>query len=286
MSDANETVVHSLYNGEVEIQFESLPHRYTRLKPGPPTVISGVTTKTGIIDKPGLKKWYLEQGVEGVKKHLTIGDVLTEEKWKLVTGAIKTTGETTKEKAGDIGTQMHDWIEGYVKSLIGFNMPPPAPTHYAVVNCVNGFKAWNELRKPEYIDSERLVYSRLHDSTGTLDITCRLGGLKTLVDAKSSKGVYEEYWLQIGAYYGFYNEEMAFIGGEPIVQGKIIRLDKTTGQLDDSNPIVGKDIMDELYDMFLHAHHLYNWKKGWSKRLKNLMAQTNTIPGFQIQELT
>lgn len=265
-------IVHTLYGGDVEISFEDPGHKYTRIKPGPETVLAGVTSKTGILDKPALKNWHLSQAWGAVKKLIGPGEFVTADTYDKIQPAIMETGTATKEKAGDLGREIHDWISQYIKSLVGFNGMPAMSINLIVSRCCKAWVAWQAERNIEWIDSERLVYSMAHDAVGTLDQVGLLGNIKTLFDVKTGSGIYEEYWLQVGGYYLFYNEEMRYIGDTPIEQGQIIRLDKKTGLVYPS-VLLPQEILEELAEHFLLTHKLYNWRNRWSKQLKALVKE-------------
>lgn len=266
------TQIHTLYGGDVVLSFESERHIYTRLKPGPETVLAGVTSKTGILDKPALKTWNLEQAWGAVKKIIGIGDFISADVYEQIRPAIMKTGEYTKEKAGDIGKEIHDWISQYIKSLIGFNSIPAMPADYTIAQCVQAWVDWQAGRKITWLESERLVYSLEHEGVGTLDQVGLEQLLKTLWDVKTGSGIYEEYWLQVGGYYGWFNEEMRYLGQQPITQGQIVRLDKKTGLVYPS-VMISQEILEELYEHFLLTHRLYNWRHRWSKQLKQLVKE-------------
>lgn len=262
-------VVHDLYGGEVQISFDSEPHVYKRIKPGPETVLAGATSKTGILDKPGLRRWYLMQGVDSFKKILPVGGFLTEDLQRDIVTGFMGNGEKTRNKAGDIGTEIHDHISALIKSRIGFHSPLPPSDNVTVRRCVDAWMKWDLENQIEWEESERLVYSKAYETTGTLDQVGRIPGTGTrrLFDVKSSKDIFDEYWLQIGGYWGMYNEEMVFLGRQEVDEAQIIRLDKETG-LVEPTVAIDRELLEELWYHFLKCHELYLWQKTWSKKLR------------------
>ena len=262
--------IHSLYGGDVQISFDEEPHIYTRLQPGPEQILVGATTKTGILDKPFLRKWYLEQAVGAVKKLVAPGTFVTEAMMNEIASAIMDTGHKTKEKAGDIGHEVHAWICSYIKSKIGFNECPALPVEFQQRNCVLAWTEW-EPAGIEWLETERLVYSRKLDACGMLDEVGKPPDkIKTLFDVKTGKGIYEEYLYQAGGYYGMYNEEMAEIGGEPITRAQIVRVDKAKAKAFHTD-YIDQETLEELYEHFILLHRLHAYRPKLSKKLKTLL---------------
>jgi hypothetical protein len=89
------------------LNFESKGHRY--YLDGKP--LTGVTTIIGILDKPALIQWSANQAVDFIEDKLESGLGLTgfdlDEARKAWT--------RKRDKAGDIGSLCHSWIEDFVK---------------------------------------------------------------------------------------------------------------------------------------------------------------------------
>jgi len=67
-------------------------------------------------------------------------------------------------------------------------------------NAFMGFLDWQARVQPNYIQSELKLISERYQYGGTLDIIARVGSGLTLIDLKSSKGVYADFIIQLAAY--------------------------------------------------------------------------------------
>lgn len=112
--------------------------------------------------------------------------------------------DVIKDDAIDIGKDMHDWFEKYVKFKIkvkGYDSMPEMPVRKEAIIGVNAFLDWEASRKKvKYISSERMVYSMSTDFIGTLDLEAEVDGLLCLCDFKSSNGLYNSVRMQTASY--------------------------------------------------------------------------------------
>ena len=107
-----------------------------------------------------------------------------------------------KEAAADAGTAIHDWIEKKIKGE-----DQEIPEDEKVKNGVLAFLQWTNENKIKWLENEKIVYSKKHDFIGKLDAIAKINGRKFLIDYKSSKGLYPEFYLQTAAYQLAYEEE-------------------------------------------------------------------------------
>lgn len=149
-------------------------HKYTVLAPTKYVGIKeGCTGVTGFKDKSGpLMQWAANQAVEAKAKGAT-------------DEVARYAHRVTKERAGDIGTKVHDWIEAHLK---GEDLPYDAEMKASV----EGYLKWEEENDPETLWSERIVYSKEYDYAGKLDWGGVLRGRYGLIDFKTGK-LDEEY---------------------------------------------------------------------------------------------
>jgi len=191
----------NLYDGKIKVFFEERDwggnkiHCYTDAKNNK---LISVTKVTSTIDKSNaLIIW----ATRLMAKYLTdnfVGKMLTPE--ALVT-ALKE-WRKAKEEAADIGTQIHDWIEQKIKGL-----EPAMPENDNVKNGVFAFLKWQNENKIKFVANEQIVYSKKHKFIGKFDAIIEIKGKKYLIDYKSSKGLYPEFYLQTSAYQLAYEEE-------------------------------------------------------------------------------
>ncbi len=167
------------------VKFEpTKAHQRYKLPDG--TAVPGVTTVLGAtIPKPALLAWAYNCGVKG-------------EDFRKV-----------KDKAADVGTIAHWLIELHLKGLKpDVSCFAPADLSKAE-NAVIKFLSWWDSGKYEYVASEMQLVS-IDGYGGTLDIMARQHGELILVDLKTSKGIYDEYWFQLAAYAKLYCENNPF----------------------------------------------------------------------------
>lgn len=219
-----------LYNGEVKVKFQPNPyHRYYVTDPehqlkGQYT--RGVTTYLGIKDKSNaLLIWATETGAQFLLDEIAEGREVTED---LVIQAM-TLYKQRKEKAADIGTQIHDWCEYFIKHKLGregYEKKPELPDQEdekAIYLGATAFLEWVTSHKVEFVASEKVVYDRNEKFIGTADIIARVDGKLALIDLKSSNGLYNEVRMQTAAYAVAY---MAEFPDEVIEDRWAIRLAK------------------------------------------------------------
>ena len=170
-----------------KIKFEKTKaHQRYKLPDG--TVVPGVTTVLGIMNKPALLNWAWKLGMEGIDFR------------------------KAKDQAADIGTIAHWLIECH---LIGVEPDTgdfsPNDLDKAKL-AVGKFIAWWEAGSFTLVSSEKqLVASVKPYYGGTLDIMARdIDGRVVLIDLKTSKAIYDEYWQQVAAYGELYEQNRSF----------------------------------------------------------------------------
>ena len=200
------------------------------------TRLAGVTTILGILDKPALIQWAWQLGTEGID-------------WK-----------TVRDKAGGIGTIAHYLCECDLK---GVDPEVSVMQEYSPVDvgkAETAFIAYLDFKKNnnlQPIKTELPLVSEKYQFGGCIDCYCKLNNKLTLVDLKTSKGVYPEMICQVSAYKGLLEEN-----GFPVEQVDILQINKETGaftyhQLPD---------LTEYWLMFIDLIKVYNRKKKLWKR--------------------
>lgn len=142
----------------------------------------------------------------------------TYQQWQNLLKEAKGSYRQKSKDAQDSGTVAHAWIEGYIKAamnetkipelpkegdefeLNGKLQPISAETTAEACNAINAFLAWVKGKNIIWHASELVVASDLHRFAGTLDALATINGRLFLVDFKSSKDCYPEYWIQLAAY--------------------------------------------------------------------------------------
>jgi len=213
----------TLYKGEVEIVFKEDSHRYYRLdkenltKAGTPRKksVCGVTTILGIINKPALINWAVSITIDYIKNNL---NKIDQEPAKLLADA-KAEAERVKRESADIGKEIHAWIELHIKGET-----PEIPVEENIKRGVISFLDWESQHKVEYLESEKIVYSKQYNYIGTLDITAKIDGKIYLLDLKTGNAIWQEHHAQVAAYMMADIEER----GTPYEGRIILRISKET----------------------------------------------------------
>lgn len=105
-----------------------------------------------------------------------------------------------RDRAADLGTQVHEWIEAH-------RLDKPMPTVPLPIRpYLRSFEQFLADFEPDYHMVEASVYNRTEHYAGTLDAIVRLRlplnehAGQYVLDAKSGKNVYPEVGLQLAAY--------------------------------------------------------------------------------------
>jgi len=205
-----------LYNKKIILEFDPEKHKYFV---NGKKVKYSVTGVTGIIDKsPQLMGWAVKCMAEYLIEKVDDGFVVGEE----TILQAKREYRSISKKARDIGTAIHEWIEYWIKGE-----KPELPDDENIVNGITAFLKWQKEHKAKFTDSERLIYSKKYKYCGTLDAIAKIGKDKVIIDFKSSKGIYNDHYYQLAAYWNAV-EEM----GEKIDYGMIIRFGKEDGEFE------------------------------------------------------
>ena len=164
--------------------------------------VPGATTITGLLAKPYLITWANKLGLEGI--------------------------DSTKyrDEAADVGTLAHAMIQAHLTGE-DLDMEQYAPVTIDLAeNAVISYFEWEKQHKIEPILCEKPLVSESHRYGGTVDCYCLLDGVPTLLDFKTGKAIYDEYFVQLAAYKALLHEH-----GYAVEQCRILRVgrDETEG---------------------------------------------------------
>jgi hypothetical protein len=190
------------------------------------TLLPGVTTVLGILNKPALIAWAWNLGIKGIDYR------------------------KARDEAADIGSIAHYLILTDLKNI------KPDLSDYAQVdidkayNAMKSYYAWRKMNEVKPIDVECSQISEKWGYGGTFDLLAEVNGVNTLIDFKTSNALYGEYSTQIGAYYELINENKGIK-----VAGKLIRINKSNN---DDFEIKSVDNLEKQFDLFRHLLCVYN----------------------------
>lgn len=209
-------------------------HQRYKTKDG--KIVPGVTTVLGILNKPALVKWANGLGLQGI--------------------------DVTKyvDKMAEIGTLAHYMIECEFKS------EKPELEEYSPVvvdkaeNSLISFYDWVTKNNVRVIASELELVSEKLKYGGKIDLYGIVNGKKTLVDFKTSGGIYPEMIIQLAAYRNLLEEN-----GYEVEECRILRVGR-----DESEGWEERKITDtrKHFKLFKHCLEIYRLKKQIEKACK------------------
>lgn len=140
------------------------------------TIVPGVTTVLGLLNKPALVPWANKMGLQGIDVSKFVDD------------------------KADIGTLGHAMV---TDKLIGKETDTSDYSQNqidAAENCALSFWEWEKKNRIEkVIFVEKPLVSEVYGFGGTEDIFCVIAGNNTLIDLKTGKGIYDEHIYQVAA---------------------------------------------------------------------------------------
>lgn len=212
-----------LYKGKVKVKFYPGSHRYyVSVNNGPFVPKTGVTTYIGIKDKSrALGIWQQELTAGFLFECIAKGIKIDEE--KAVEAVIQC--EIAKDAAAEIGSEIHGWIEGYIRHKLkqpGFKDLPDMPKFPEAITGINSFFEWEKKHKVKFISTESVRYSIEHDYVGIEDVEFEADSEHCDGDFKSSNGLYNGVRAQLAAYAKARMEE----GGKKCRERWAIRISK------------------------------------------------------------
>lgn len=171
--------------------FDAATHKYALEGRGLP----GVTTIVRVLDKPALLQWAADEALDAISKVKEP----TPQDWE----AARFAWRTKRDKAGEKGTATHDIVEAYVREWIAEwsgNVFGEWVEQTDIDPRVMPFVQWAADNAITFLDCEVVQYSEEHWFAGRFDLLYEDKGGVWLGDIKTSKGVYPDYFAQLGGY--------------------------------------------------------------------------------------
>jgi len=182
-----------LYNGEVEIIFDSFRHTYTNAATN--QEVKSVTQILDVINKPGLIPWAARMAVDSFKENVFPGVAYDEVQLSEIFDKAQNAHYRNKISAGNKGTIVHKWVEKNIKENA-----TALPVNQDLAESAIKWLAWRRKHKVEFLLSEQPVYSRQYGYIGTADFNCRIDGKLFLGDLKTTTAIRVENYFQTAAY--------------------------------------------------------------------------------------
>ena len=264
--------------------------------------LDGVTNvlKRAVDKSQPLMRWAVKLALSRVRSLILAtgvgGDgaiqIFTEELDKILESARKADTEAL-ETAGDIGHQAHAIIEQIIKGIIAkddrrmdevFSTLPDDPR---VVNAVIAFVSWLDAHNVRFIKTEFRALSLKHKCCGTADGLAYCDSCNdkeccptefkdrlSLIDHKTSNGLYTTYLFQTAFYVAAHEEEFPEIG---LIQDRWVnRLDKDDASFDPWHA-EGREAQAEDLDGFLCCLSVCRALDRTEKRMHAIVDARNAI---------
>lgn len=204
---------------------------HTRYRNKAGVVVPGVTTVIALLAKPALINWAWRLGLEGQDMN------------------------KVRDKAADIGTCVHYLAECHLKGQKPEVQDFTPDTIEKAKPLVRAFAAWAAKECLRVKASEANVVSEAWQFGGCIDIIARrLDGKLGLYDIKTSKGIYDEYKIQLAAYEVAWDEVNP---DSPIEFITVIHLDKETNDLH----LYNFGDLSVYFEIFKHLRAIYMLQK-------------------------
>jgi ATP-dependent exoDNAse (exonuclease V) beta subunit len=143
----------------------------------------------------------------------------------IVYDGIRFAHKEISREAQNIGSDVHKWIELWIKFQIsGGESITEYPEDVRVP--MENFHKWVESREVEWIASEKKIYSKFWNYAGTIDALAKINGELYVIDFKTSAKIYKEYYLQVYGYAQAIHEMVNGLNNQYYPKGMIVRLDK------------------------------------------------------------
>lgn len=217
-----------------DVPKKSRAHTVYKLEDG--TRVPGVTTVIGILNKPALIKWANNLGLQGIDSN------------------------KYRDEMADIGTLAHQMIVDYFNGIETDTSEYSENQINLAENCLLSFWEWEKGHKIEVILAEEALISNEYGYGGTIDCFCKLDNQLTLLDFKTGRAIYDEYFYQLAAY-----EQLLAEAGYLIEITRILRIGRDADEGFEERAIGN---LDKHFELFRHCLDIYNLQKDIRKGVK------------------
>lgn len=235
------------------LKFEAKGHRYYLDGKS----LTGVTTIIGILDKPALVQWSANMAVDYIAKEIKSRDCDMQKMVDFILPEARKAWAKKRDKAGDIGTEVHQMIEYYANSQIKGEKNVIVSTNAKVQKMFDKFVEWAEENQVKFLLSEQKIYSEKHWFAGTVDLIIEIKGRKYIADIKTARDIYNTNYIQMAGYHIALEE----LGKIKDLAGYIVINIPKDFKADGSAKLKEKRIHNykDFQDAFLHCLALYRF---------------------------
>lgn len=206
---------------------------HVRYKTTDGKIVPGATTITGLLNKPYLVTWANRLGLEGI--------------------------DSTKytDEAAAVGTLAHAMVQGDLTGEMPDLNKFTAEQIDLAENAALSWYEWKKQHKIKVIFCEKQLVSDAMLYGGTLDCYCKLDGKPTLLDFKTGKAIYEEYFVQLAAY-----AELLRENGYPVEETRILRIGRDETEGFEERKVTDTTKWFEIFRCLLNVYYLKR-ELGW-----------------------
>ena len=191
--------------------------------------VPSTTTVLNVLAKPALIQWAWQCGIDG-------------KDWKAV-----------RDSAGDIGTLVHYLIMCHLTKQEPDTSEYSAQDIDQAESCLIRFWDWEKGHNLKGTLIETPLVSEIFQFGGTPDWYGLLDDIPTLLDFKTSKGIYAEFFYQLAGYRTLLEEK-----GYEVQQARILRIGKEDNDGFEERTINNLDVQ---WQVFQHCLAIYQLQK-------------------------
>lgn len=209
----------------------SRAHIVYKLEDG--TRVPGTTTITGLLNKPQLVSWANKLGLEGIDSSKYV------------------------DEAAAIGTLAHAMVQAHLqKEEIDYDRYSKMQIDLAENSLISFFE-WKKRHEILVYQCETPLVSEKMKYGGTIDCYCLLDGVPTLLDFKTGKAVYDEYFVQLAAYAELLREKEL-----PVEECRILRIGRDETEGFEERTVKNTEKYFEIFQNLLNVYYLKK-ELGW-----------------------
>jgi hypothetical protein len=208
-----------------------------------------------------------------------------------IVDAAKDNYNKVKKEAADIGSLSHRVLEQVLKHRAGMAPAPTLPLRADSLlapgltadmvdkanNCVKAGIEFFDKHEIEVVQAEAPRWSPTYGYIGTGDLIAKLNGVLSVLDFKTGKRPYPEYFLQTAAYQHAYQEEFP---GQAIQARWIVNVGRD-GELQTESRT--NESFESDFRAFLALLRVYRWhcenQGAWSKPAPKILGSLDKLLG-------
>lgn len=191
------------------------------------TPVPSVTTILGRLAKPALIQWSADCAVQHIEDEVGVWcdphGVVNPTHFEVICKEARKAYTKKRDAAAEVGTFLHDYARRRLANEPVALADADEPTRKVVA----AFEKWRSEHDIVPFGLERRTFSRKHWYAGTADFWGTIDGRMCVLDFKTGKAIYDEFWLQTAAYDHALLEEHSHLDR---MARWIVRLDKRNGE--------------------------------------------------------